>query len=301
MITIRNVGLALALSIALSGCAATPQTPSPVSSSEEQATESFDAPTMESPTEASTPKASPSGPSTEEQTAEMFDGTVYISPDVLTPESPTDFIAITARGTMVRNTFDRRANNWVEEEMHVYTASYQCSFNVDVLVNLEFSQSEAQNQAESYARVLGQLPIAARSKVYELWVHRGDFPAGGGNQSILIHTDLAERDRGYIEELFIHESAHTSLDWQWGGLVLESDWLAASVRDPGFVSSYAQQFPDREDVAESFGAYALWLQAKGKPSLKADAQRIEALIPERLNFFEQLGKQLGFESLACIG
>jgi hypothetical protein len=269
MKTVRCLGFAFAWVIILTGCAVPSQTPT-------------------------------SQPTVEGQKVELFEGTVYISPDVLTPESPTDFLAITARGTMVRETFDRRANDWVEEEMHVYTASYQCSFEVDVLVNLEFPESEAKNLAEGYARVLGQLPIAARSQVYELWIHAGDFPAGGGNQSILIHTDLAERDHDYIEEIFIHESAHTSLDWQFGGLIRESDWIAASALDAGFVSSYAEQFPDREDVAESFGAYALWLQATGKPGLKADAQRIEDLMPERLDFFDQMGKQLRFESGSCM-
>lgn len=274
MKTVRRLGFAFAWVIVLTGCAAPSQTTTSQPTVEDQ--------------------------EVEEQEVEFFEGTVYISPDVLTPESPTDFLAITARGTMVRETFDRRTNDWVEEVMHVYAASYQCSFEVDVLVNIEFSESEAKNLAEGYARVLGQLPIAARSQVYELWIHAGDFPAGGGNQSILIHTDLAERDQDYIEEIFIHESAHTSLDWQFGGLVRETDWIAASALDAGFVSSYAEQFPDREDIAESFGAYALWLQATEKPGLKADAQRIEALIPKRLGFFDQMGKQLRFESVSCM-
>jgi hypothetical protein len=242
-----------------------------------------------------------SQPNVGEGTFAMFEGTAYISPDVLTPLSPTDFVAITAQGRLVTRTFDRRANNWVEGEMYVFRASYECSFDVDVLVNPEFSESEAMDYATRFSRVLGQLPIGARSQVNELWIHAGDFPFGGGNQSILIHTDLAERDRAYIEELFIHESAHTSLDWQFGGLVRESDWQAVSGRDIGFVSRYAEEFPDREDVAESFGAYTLWLQAKGEPSLKADALRIEALIPQRLAFFDGLGKQLGLESVRCSG
>ena len=85
MKTVRRLGFAFAWVIVLTGCATPPQTPTSQPTVEDQ--------------------------EVEEQEVEFFEGTVYISPDVLTPESPTDFLAITARGTMVRETFDRRAND----------------------------------------------------------------------------------------------------------------------------------------------------------------------------------------------
>lgn len=218
-----------------------------------------------------------------------FDAAVYVSPDVLTPESPSDFLELSAAKSEERSSFDRRANDWVFQTMHVITASFRCSADVEILVNKEFDSSEAREHAARYARILGQIPLGARTNIQELWIHGGDLPFGGGNESILIHTGLADKEAQFLEELFIHESAHTSLDPEFDGAVDAELWAQAAMRDAQFVSTYAADYPDTEDIAESFGAFQLWATAKDVEGFEAEAKLVSAVMPSRLAYFESLG------------
>ena len=87
-----------------------------------------------------------------------------------------------------------------------------------------------------------------------VWIHRGTEPFGGGNNNLLIHTgraDLYAAD-GILEETLVHEAAHTSLD---AAHASAPAWLAAQSADPTFISTYARDFPNREDIAESVLPY----------------------------------------------
>ena len=78
------------------------------------------------------------------------------------------------------------------------------------------------------------------------------------------HTDRAEqRENGnfapggrgnYVEEVLIHEATHTSLDATHAAA---RGWKAAQAADPTFISTYARDYPAREDLAESFWPYLL--------------------------------------------
>jgi len=138
----------------------------------------------------------------------LYDGTVFISSDVLTPASPSDFMSLTYVGTSNKRTFDRRVNAWINANSHVFVATYECALrNVDVVVNAEIARQEAEFQAGRFARILGQLPFGSRKAVRELWVHPGDELAGGGNGSILVYTGYADKNAPFLEEVFVHEAA----------------------------------------------------------------------------------------------
>ena len=72
---------------------------------------------------------------------------------------------------------------------------------------------------------------------------------GGGNNDLLIHTG---RTAQYIraknlEETLFHEAVHTSIDGRYAD---SPEWKAAQAADSDFISSYARDNPDREDMAE---------------------------------------------------
>ena len=80
---------------------------------------------------------------------------------------------------------------------------------------------------------------------------QGAFGGNGWDRSFLIHTGEARRvlRDGFLEEVLIHEGAHVSLDLAHAS---SPGWLAAQRADDGvFISEYARDYPDREDVAES--------------------------------------------------
>lgn len=227
-------------------------------------------------------------------------GTVFLTSDALTPESPSDFIEVTFTGLAEVQTFDRRVNEFVTNPSHVFTATFRCAPEpVDVVVNAEFSEEQALLEAERFARLLGQMPVGLRGLVREIWVHDGNEAAGGGNESILIHSAYADENKDFLEEVFAHEGAHTSLDYDAGGVVDQALWAEAVASDGQFVSGYAAEFPDREDIAESYGAFLIWALHRDQGLFPESAAGIEALIPARLQYFESLGADFGPLPASC--
>lgn len=69
---------------------------------------------------------------------------------------------------------------------------------------------------------------------------------------ILIHTGMADVYQNesvgiIVEETLIHEAVHTSLDYE---IYQTKGWTQAVLNDDQFISTYAQDYPDREDLAE---------------------------------------------------
>jgi hypothetical protein len=227
-------------------------------------------------------------------------GTVFLSADVITPESPSDFLGLAFAGIDARETYDRRVDEWITEDSWIFTANYKCGRpTVDVVVNPEFTEADALEEATRAAIVLGQMPIGLRTNVDELWIHDGWALAGGGNNAILVYRDYFDSELPYIEEVFVHEAAHTSLDWFWRGAVDKAAWAAAVASDDQFISDYAGDYPDREDVAESYGAFIIWAMNREYGVFPKSAAGIEAKIPARLAYFESLGPDYGPLPLSC--
>ena len=115
-------------------------------------------------------------------------------------------------------------------------------------------------EAEKYAEAVGRLPKGLRTLVETFWVHDGLNPFGGGNRNLLIHTKQGENyiTNGILDETFMHEAAHTSLDPCLYGT---DEWNTAVEADNKFVSDYARDNPQREDIAES---YLVWFATRYK-------------------------------------
>jgi hypothetical protein len=154
-------------------------------------------------------------------------------------------------------------------------------------VNPEFGSSEAARvEAEKYAIVIGRIPKALRLDVLTVWIHKGMEPFGGGNNNLLIHVGQGDAyiADGILEETFVHEAAHTSLD---AAHAASAGWLSAQAKDVNFISTYARDYPTREDVAESV---LPWLAVRYRASRISPAQisKIQRAIPNRLAYFDSL-------------
>lgn len=223
--------------------------------------------------------------------APPFAGTIFIDPDIITPSDPTTYQSVTAKGQGVRTMYDRRANAFVQLNAYLFDATFTDGFTVEVQVNPEYgSATAAEAVALKYLPAIGRLPFALREDVETVWLHKGVNPFGGGNRNLLIHEgqgDLYVSD-GILEETFVHEAAHTSLDATHGA---SAGWIAAQSKDPTFISTYARDNPTREDIAESF---LTWLAVR----LRAEristtlANQITQAIPNRLAYFDGLSLSL---------
>ena len=215
----------------------------------------------------------------------LFGGTHSIDPDIITSSDPTTFESLSAAGQSSRTMFDRRVNGWITVDAYLFNASYDDGLTAEIQVNPEFGGvGAAQAEAEKYAEVIGRLPTALRADVETVWIHRGVAPFGGGNNNLLIHigqADLYVAD-GILEETLVHEAAHTSLD---AAHASSPGWLAAQAADATFISSYAQDFPIREDMAETFVPY---LAVRYRPDRISQslANTILAAIPNRIAYLD---------------
>ena len=133
--------------------------------------------------------------------------------------------------------------------------------------------------------MIGQLPNFLRSKnLRTITIHKGYHDWGGGNYDILFHT--GSKYGVCEEEVIMHESGHTSLDWDWGGSVNSSQWKKAAKADSMFISEYAKQYPDSEDVAETIN---WWIAVRCKPGKLSNStyKKIVEGIPNRLKYLDK--------------
>ena len=183
--------------------------------------------------------------------------------------------------------FDRRPDDWVVLDAYLFDARFDDGLSSEIQVNPEFgSVPAAEAAANKYARMIGQLPTVLRTSVETVWIHEGDYAWGGGNNNILIHVEHysdATGNADFVEEALIHEGGHTSLDAEHAEA---SDWLAAQTADGGFISTYARDYPTREDIAESI---VPWLAVRYRSDRISgtDEQKILDAIPHRLAYFDR--------------
>lgn len=211
-------------------------------------------------------------------------GTIFIEPNIITSDDPSTLEGITYLGQGMKTVFDRRVNNWVNINAYLFTVMWNDGLTSEAVINPEFTLAEAIAETGKYGFLIGQLPYVLRTDVNEIWIHKGVQPFGGGNYSILIHTGqstLYEND-GIIEETLVHEASHTSLDFYHA---TTTGWLSAQNSDNLFISTYAMNYPNSEDIAESF---LTWLAVRYKSSVisAANYDIITASIPNRLSYFD---------------
>ena len=217
-----------------------------------------------------------------------FSGTAYIHTDIITVADWSAFDSMTYTGPANRWVYDRRANEWLFQPMHLFDATFFDGLTSEIQINPEFGgQSAAAIEADKFARAVGRLPTSMRTDVDSVTVHKGLEPFGGGNRNILIHTDQADEYGEYLEEVLVHEAGHTSYD---GDHASSPGWLAAQQQDPTFISTYARDNPTREDIAESILPWFALRYTNVLSIVQIDA--INSSIPNRLAYFDTLPFQL---------
>jgi hypothetical protein len=219
------------------------------------------------------------------QGAPPFHGTIFIDPDIITPDDPTTFLKLTDAGHGKRKMFDRRVDGWIEVDAYLFIAHFDKDRTIEVQVNPEFGSTEAaMKEAEKFAPVIGRLPAILLTQVETVWIHQGEKPFGGGNKNLLIHVGQADKylADGILEETLVHEAAHTSLD---GKHAAADGWLKAQREDGEFISKYARDNPKREDIAESYLPYLAIRHRRDR--IKAElAEKITRAMPHRIEYFD---------------
>lgn len=219
--------------------------------------------------------------------SQPYSGTIFVDSDIIISSDSSAYVNSNYTGQGFKTIFDRRVNNWITVNAYLFEIVWNDGLSSEAVINPEFGTVElAEAEAEKYGWHIGQLPHCLRVDVDEIWINKGVEAFGGGNNSILIHTGqtvLYEND-GILEETLVHEACHTSLD----AMHAASDgWLEAQNLDGGFISDYAEDFPDREDIAESF---LMWMAVRYREDRisSQDFNLITNAIPNRLNYFDEI-------------
>ncbi|PXY01374.1 hypothetical protein DF185_07765 [Marinifilum breve] len=183
-------------------------------------------------------------------------GTMYLEPTMVTDKDPSTFKTIIYKGQFDRRMFDRRVDRDVKVHAYVFDITFDDGLTCEAQVNLEFeSRENALVEAEKYSTAIGRIPHCLREKIRTISIHKGNNYFGGGDGDILVHTGMGEEyiKEGVLEEAMIHEAGHVSLD----PYHYNKAYRKAQADDVAFVSKYAEDYPDREDIAESFVTFLM--------------------------------------------
>jgi hypothetical protein len=215
-----------------------------------------------------------------------FFGTAFVDPDIIAASDWSAFAGLSYVGIEERFVYDRRVEDFVTEDMHIFNATFADSLTIEVQVNsVDFAaSSEAETLATTYADSVGRLPTSLRADVATMTIHDGFEFFGGGGGGILIHIEQAVDYGEYLEEILFHEATHTSYDEDHAAA---AGWLAAQDADETFISEYAEDYPESEDVSESL---LMWYAVRYRgPRIDSNTRdAIEAAIPNRLGYFDGL-------------
>jgi hypothetical protein len=209
--------------------------------------------------------------------------------DFVVDEDPSTFLCLEFHGERLREMPDKTSDAPLVQPALVFMAYYEDGTSVDLALDADFStESAAREEALRYATRLGKLPTALRSGVERIVVHAGPTDATAFSDRGLIALYSANATKRIsthdLEETLFHESVHAA----WDGPHRESpEWLAAQAADGAFLTAYAAENPDGEDLAESaLFAYTLLHHPERIPA--DHAARIRAAIPARIAFVETL-------------
>ena len=193
-----------------------------------------------------------------------FYGTMWELPDLITSSDYTVYSTSTYQGIETRLFYDKSILDFINYPAHVYKVNFGDGLSVDFEIYTEFTQEEALVIKQNYAPLIGQLGKELRKNIKSIEFLKGDYTASAqitndlSYSNITIHIDWLNNivktrsDGDRTEELFIHEAAHLSIDPYIYG---QRGWNDAVYLDGNYLSTYAKDNPESEDIAETFQAY----------------------------------------------
>ena len=187
----------------------------------------------------------------------------------------------------------RRDTLFVEGALH-----FDVTFpDQHIRINIHPDVGDPQKRAMEAAASISRLPTQMRNALRYVNILDGDGAAWeetlGGFFTLydeLMKRRLSEHD---LDETVFHESAHVALDRL---ISRDPDWQSNQIADGEFITRYAAEKPNKEDIAES--ALFAWTMLYHPGRLPADVEAaVRDIMPNRL---EYLGNMLeGYVPPSC--
>ena len=173
-----------------------------------------------------------------------------------------------------------------DTDTFIFEAIFSDGEKMEIWCHSAFITEEAAAEyAEKLGPRLGKLPAFQRNMLNHVVIHNGDSTAFAeieGQFFVLYSENMDDRiSTNDLEETVFHESVHASYQFMYED---HPDWTSAQAADLTFVTDYALNNPQLEDLAESaLFAYA-YLMYPGRLSVDIE-DWLEENIPNRLEFF----------------
>lgn len=214
--------------------------------------------------------------------------------DFILPDDPGACWSISEGGGGRTEMYDpRRDTLFVEGALH-----FDVIFpDQQIRINVHPGVGDPHQRAADAAASMSRLPTQMRSALSYVNILDGDGSAWeealGGFFTLyddLMERRLADHD---LDETVFHESAHVALDPL---LSNDPDWRSNQIADGGFITQYAADNPEKEDIAES--ALFAWTMLYHPDRLPTDVEAaVRKIMPNRL---EYLGNILdGYAPPSC--
>ena len=229
-----------------------------------------------------------------------FAGTMWDLPDLITSSDYTVYSTSLYEGIETRLFYDKSIPDFIDYPAHIYKVNFGDGLSVDFEIYSEFTEDEANSIKQKYAPLMGQLGKELRKNIKSIEFLKGEEGASAQRSddltyaNITFHIDWLNNivetrpDGDRTEELFIHESAHLSIDPYIYG---KQEWTNAVNLDGNYISTYAQDNPNSEDIAETFQAY---IAVKYFPDRISSSLRdtILSVCLNRFKYFDSLNLDL---------
>ena len=229
-----------------------------------------------------------------------FGGTMWDLPDLITSSDYTIYSTSSYQGIETRLFYDKSIPDFINYPAHIYKVNFGDGLSVDFEIYSEFTEDEANSIKQKYAPLMGQLGKELRKNIKSIEFLKGEEGASAQRSedlnyaNITFHIDWLNNivetrpDGDKTEELFIHESAHLSIDPYVYG---KQEWTNAVNLDGNYISTYAQDNPNSEDIAETFQAY---IAVKYFPDRISNSLRdtILSVCLNRFKYFDSLNLDL---------
>jgi hypothetical protein len=209
--------------------------------------------------------------------------------DFITDSDPNTFEQLEYTGLELAEMPDKTSSAPLRQQAFVFVSTFSDGTHIKIFIDADYeTEAAAREEAIRYTPRLGRLPTALREGVERLVVHRGgeDATAFSDRGLIVIYSDNATKriSTHDLEETIFHESVHAA----WDERHAHSDaWREAQRSDGAFITRYAKDNPDGEDLAESaLFAYTLLHHPERIP--EPDAARLRVAIPARIAFVAAL-------------
>jgi len=220
----------------------------------------------------------------------LFDNSVVSNNiDFITAEDAFVPSTISFNGIQRQELPDKRRDTLFDDKAFTFSLAFEDKTVVDVYAHSDFKkQANAEKHVEMIARPLGKLPWKMRDTLAHVVIHNGNetaFAEHLGHFFVLYSENMEKRMASNdLEETIFHEAVHATLDHEH---LQSAEWKNVQESDVNFITNYAAENPDQEDLAESaLFAYTL-LKHPGRLPAEVE-QWLQKETPNRMAYFYSL-------------